>query len=159
MRGSSKHSGGRRRGHAVVEIALISPWIFLLFIGIFDCGFYAYAFISTANAARVAANYTASGVSALDDSQHACLAALEEMRELPNVKAAVQCPAFCARGSACTAGPVQVTATALDAAASPDGAAPGTLVRVQYQTVPLFPIPGLPQQMTIVRTARMRVRS
>ena len=41
-------------GHAVVEIALMSPWILLLFVLIFDFGFYSYAAISTANAARAA---------------------------------------------------------------------------------------------------------
>src|SRR6476646_3701085 len=47
-----------RSGHAVVETALMAPWLFLFFIAIFDFGFYAYAGIVTANAARVAALHT-----------------------------------------------------------------------------------------------------
>ena len=29
----------------MVEVALLSPWIFFLFVGIFDFGFYAFAVI------------------------------------------------------------------------------------------------------------------
>src|SRR5260370_28240415 len=76
---------GPTSGHAVIETALMAPWIFFLFIGIFDVGFYAYAGIVTANAARVAALYTSSSVGAAGDSAGACAYALEEMRSLPNV--------------------------------------------------------------------------
>jgi Flp pilus assembly protein TadG len=147
-----------RSGHAVIEVALLSPWIFLLFCGIVDAGFYYYAIISTANAARVASMYTSNTPSDLDNSQLACTAALEEMRQLPNIKNAVNCPANCASGSACTAGPMTVTATKLVAAATPDGAADGTQVRVRYTTVPLFPIPGLGGILTIQRTIQSRQR-
>ena len=50
----------RERGHSILEVALFLPWLFFLFFGVLDAGFYAYAFISTASAARVAALYTSS---------------------------------------------------------------------------------------------------
>ncbi len=142
-------------GHAAVEVALLSPWVFLLFIGIFDFGFYSYAAICTANAARVAALYTSSSPSSRNDSLGACQVAIEEMRQLPNVKSAVNCPAACAPGSACTAGPITFTAVAKDPGV--DGA-PASEVTVQYQTVKLFPIPGLAGQMTLKRVVQMRER-
>jgi Flp pilus assembly protein TadG len=46
------------RGHAMLEAALLLPWVLFLFVGAFDLGFYNYALISTQNAARVAAWYT-----------------------------------------------------------------------------------------------------
>ena len=40
-------------GNSVVEVALMAPWIFFLFVGVFDFGFYAYAGICMENAARI----------------------------------------------------------------------------------------------------------
>ncbi len=145
-----------QRGNAAIEVALISPWIFLLFVGIFDFGFYSYAGICTANAARVAALYTSSGPSTAADSGQACLLALEELRQLPNVKTAVTCPATCNPGSACTAGPMTVTAVSVDPGV--DGS-PASQVTVTYDTVQLFPIPGLAGKMTLKRVVQMRVRT
>lgn len=136
--------GDRRgtRGHAVVEIALMSPWIFLLFIGIFDFGFYAYAGIATANAARVAALYTSYDISTATDSAGACSYALEELRKLPNTRTLTNCSAL----------PVTVTAEIWNVAGEPS-----TRVTVTYRTVPLIPIPGFAPTATITRRAIMRV--
>jgi Flp pilus assembly protein TadG len=145
----------KRRGNAAIEVAVLSPWIFFLFLGVFDSGFYMYGAISTANAARVAALYTSSGPNTLDDSFGACQIALEEMRQLPNVKAGVSCPASCAAGTACTAGPVTFTAVSMGAGA--DGS-PASQVTVQYQTMQLITLPGFAGQMTLKRTVQMRER-
>lgn len=131
----------------------MAPWIFMLFLGVFDFGFYAYAAIATANAARVAALYTSGTVSTAADSATACNYALEALRDLPNVGSGV---------TTCTAqGPIQVTAAKSTATDPEYGSISYTVstVSVTYQTVPLFPIPGLMGQMTITRTARMRVTS
>jgi len=133
------------KGNAVVETALMAPWIFLLFLGVFDFGFYAYAAISTQHAARVAALYTSSSTSNVADDTGACYYVLEALRDLPNVAGSI---------TTCTSGPVQVTATGVT---GPDGAA-AAQVSVTYQSIPLFPIPGLMGQMTITRTAQMRVQ-
>jgi len=45
----------KNRGSAVVEAALMMPWLAFLFMGVFDFGFYAYASICTQNAARAVA--------------------------------------------------------------------------------------------------------
>ena len=41
-------------GSAMVEVALLAPWIFFLFVGVFDMGFYSYMAICVENAARAA---------------------------------------------------------------------------------------------------------
>jgi len=136
-----KRSG--HKGHAVIEVALISPWIFFLFVGALDLGFFSYALICTENAARVAAAYTSSSPSYAADANGACRAALGELSRLPNARTI----------STCNSLPVIVTATQIPGV---DGS-PASSVAVTYQTVPLIPIPGLAKQLTITRTVKMRL--
>src|SRR5690242_11566024 len=125
----------RRRntsGHAVIETALMAPWIFLLFIAIFDFGFYAYAGITTANAARAAALYTSTSTGAATDTAGACQYVLDELRKLPNVGAGtVSCgtvPAQDVQVIACkSGGACGFTCTAAE------GGATTACVRVIYQ--------------------------
>lgn len=149
----AKQSGpSRRSGHSVLEVALLSPWIFFLFIGALDWGFFSYALISTQSAARVAALYTSSSNATATDQATACAHVLDELRRLPNVGAAVQ---------SCASLPVMVTAQRVDQDSNPPSAdrAPASRVTVTYQTVPLIPIPGLlPGQVTITHTVEMRIR-
>ena len=104
-----------RRGHAAVEMALMSPWILLLFIGVFDLGFYSYAAIATQNAARSAATFTSEswGKSGLDSD--ACEIAVEELRGLPNVSSGTTCVVQIANMT--DAQPVAVDAEGLNPAA------------------------------------------
>src|ERR1035441_6069459 len=92
----------RERGHAVLETALMLPWVLFLFVGAFDFGFYNYALISTENAARVAAWYTSQTATTATDATTACTYALAELSALPNVGAGM---------TTCNAAPVVVTAT------------------------------------------------
>jgi Flp pilus assembly protein TadG len=136
----------------VVEVALMAPWIFFLFVGVFDIGFYCYAAICTQNAARaVALSYAQS--SALTS----CTVALGELSMLPNVN-----------GGNCSALPVQVAVTALNGSACADNGVGSAVTfaatpfcvqaAVTYQTIPLLPIPGvLMGRMTLTRTAEMRL--
>lgn len=136
----------------MVEVALMAPWIFFLFIGVFDMGFYCYAAICTQNAARAVALSHAQG-SNLDK----CTIALGELSMLPNVS-----------GGTCTALPVQVTVTELNGSACADAGVGSAVANaavpfcvqsaVTYQTIPLLPIPGvLMGRMTLTRTAEMRL--
>jgi Flp pilus assembly protein TadG len=141
-----------QRGNAVIEVALMAPWIFFLFVGVFDMGFYCYAAICTQNAARaVALSY------AQDSILSPCNVALAELHTLPNVN-----------GGACDALPVVATASKLDGSACPDSALPSGVLyaasqfcvqsSVTYQTIPLLPIPGvLMGRMTLTRTSQMRI--
>jgi Flp pilus assembly protein TadG len=135
-----------RRGHAILELALIAPWFYFLAVGALDWGFYSYALITTESAARVAANYTSGASSTLSDTTGACAAVLGVMRKLPNVSAGI---------TTCNALPIKVTATA---GTGPDSAAIST-VSVTYQSIALIPIPGiLTNQLTVTRSVEMRVR-
>jgi Flp pilus assembly protein TadG len=161
----------REGGNSIVEVALLAPWIFFLFVGIFDLGFYTYAVICTENAARAAALQTASGAGAQSPTD-ACKVAWDELRGLPNV-AGITTPT-------CDALPVVVTQTTLCTQATvkpttivcndpgpcadcgnttdPTGRAASSRVAVQYQSIPLVPIPGiLTGRMTITRIAEMRI--
>ena len=129
------------KGHAVVEVALMAPWIFLLFIGVFDFCFYSYAAISVENAARAAAIYTSS-TGAVTDQAGACRYAFQELQNMPNVGTA----------STCSALPLKVTLsqTTIDSQ-------PATQVAVTYQTIQLIPIPWLPGIYNITRVVSMMV--
>lgn len=70
----------RRSGNALVEVTLLAPWIFFLFVGVLDFGFYAYSFISTENAARAAALYTSQSKTAASDQADACTLVLAELK-------------------------------------------------------------------------------
>lgn len=129
----------------MLETALLSPWIFFLFAGIFDVGMYGYALISTQNAARAAAVFTSTTTAKAADSARACQFALSEMNALPNVRAL----------SSCNSLPLIVSASLVPVGA--DGA-PASSVSVTYQSPQLIPIPGLTGRLTVTRTAQMRVR-
>lgn len=118
-----------RAGHAVIETALMLPWIFFLFVGVFDFGFYAYAAISVQNAARVAAHNTSMTSGTVNDSGGACYYVVQELLGLPGVTS----------GMSCTSLPLTVVASGLT---GPDGA-PAASVTVTYRTLPLIPIPGV----------------
>ena len=134
----------QRSGHAVIELSLIAPWILFLFMGIIDLGFYGYALISTENAARTAALGTSADNATAADSSLACQYALAELRPMANAQSL----------STCASLPVIVSAAAATGA---DGA-PVSRVSVTYRTTGLFPIPGLMGQLTVTRTAEMRIK-
>jgi Flp pilus assembly protein TadG len=140
----SRHSS-LRRGHAVVEVALFAPWIFFLFAGALDAGFYTYALISTENAARVAAEYTSKSSATAADASTACTYALDEMNTMSNVKSLASCNSL----------PLIVTASPVT---STDGSS-ASAVSVKYQTAMLVPIPGLPGRITITRKVQMMLKN
>jgi Flp pilus assembly protein TadG len=147
MSGNGPATGQRpkRRGGALIELTLLSPWVFFLFIGIVDLGFYTYALIAVENATRIAAEYTSSSTLTQADQSGACTKVLLELANLPNV----------APLSSCGAAPLTVTATA---STGPDGK-PASTVSIAYRSISLIPIPGLLQsQLNVTRTTQMRVR-
>ena len=135
-----------RRGGAAMELAMIAPWAFLLFIGALDWGFYSYAVISLQAATRAAVLYTStSTATATDIAGNACPIVLGELRKLPNIGDSV---------TTCDSNPL-VTTTSVT---GPDSAA-AAQVSVRYQTIRMIPLPGLlSSQFTITRTAKMRLR-
>jgi Flp pilus assembly protein TadG len=135
----------RRRGNAVIEVTLLAPWIFFLFVGVFDMGFYACALICTENAARTAVAYTSSSAANAADTNGACGYALTEMYAMSNTRGLPNC----------NASPLILTATSVTGA---DGSA-ASQVQVTYQTMNLIAFPGFPGQLTITRTVQERIKS
>jgi Flp pilus assembly protein TadG len=136
----------RTGGSAMMELVLISPWIFLLFIGALDWGFYASALVSVQAGARSAALYTSTALANAADSDTACTIVLGEVRKLPNVGDSV---------TTCGTNPV-VTAARITGPDSVDA----TRVTVVYRTISMIPMPGLlAKQFTITRIVTMRVRT
>ena len=137
----------RARGGAMLEMVLIAPWIFFLFIGVLDWGFYASALVSLQAGVRSAVLYTSSNPSTASDSTTACTIILNEVRKLPNIGAGV---------TTCGSNP---SVAAYDITSGP-GSARASRVTVVYTSVSLIPIPGLLQkQFTVTRSAIMRLRS
>ena len=140
----------KTRGHAVIEVALFAPFIFFLFAGALDVGFYVYAAVAVENAARVAALHVASSSDIASDANAATYArtyVCNELRGLPNV------------ASTCPTSVVSVSVPAQPFSGT-DGD-PATQVAVTYTTVPLIPIPGLSAgprgQWTFTRVVQMRL--
>jgi len=163
----------KRRGSAVVEAALMMPWICFLFIGILDSGFYTYAAMATQNAARAVAVQTANAGGTVSNAA-ICTAAKNELLLLPNVGLVGTCAGTLAAVS--NAAPIWACAGILnDTASAPcvppavkcadcaGSGASGTNARsiqavVTYQSIPLVPIPGiLPVQLQLTRIAEARI--
>jgi Flp pilus assembly protein TadG len=159
-----------RSGSAVVEFALMMPWLAFIFVGVLDFGYYAYSAICTESAARVAA-ISASGSIGLANSAAGsntviCPQVLGELKGLPNIPNTLT---TCASGPGgiTNAQPVAVVAAVLtctttpkaaDCTASPLVPPSSTQVAVTYQSVPMIPIPGvLMSRLTLTRIAEIRI--
>jgi len=134
----------KERGHAIIEVTLMAPWIFFLFMGTVDFGFYSYAIIATQNAARIAVMQTSQTPTTATDSTLACNYVLTELNVLPNTRTLTTCGAL----------PLIVNPTTFVDA---DGAT-AARVDVTYQTINMIPIPGLTGQLSITRNAQMRLK-
>ena len=141
----------RHAGNAVIEVALLAPWIFFLFVGVLDFGFYAYALISVENAARAAALLTSRSKVAATDQIDACAIVLSEMT-------------WAAYGRTvqtnCQAAPLVVNTTLLNATTTPasEDGTDAAQVEVQYTTLTMIPIPGvLPPSFVVDRKWQMKI--
>ena len=131
----------------MLEMVLISPWIFLLFIGALDWGFYASALVSLEAGVRSAVTYTAAGEGTAAATSDACTIVLNDIRKLPNIGSSV---------TGCSSNPT-VTATYLP---SGPGGVKASRVTATYTSITLVPMPGLlRKQFTVTRSAVMRLRS
>jgi Flp pilus assembly protein TadG len=157
MRTTSIKRKRREGGSSIVEVALLAPWIFFLFVGVFDLGFYMYAASCTQNAARIAALQTASnpGLSSSQLQTMACNAAMLEMIRVPNTHTIASCGGT----------PLTVTQQTLTNASTPacadcavDTTGISSLVTVTYQSGLYVPIPGLlEKQLNLTRTSETRM--
>lgn len=141
----------------MVEVALMAPWIFFLFIGAFDIGFFCYALIATQNAARVGAMANSFSTGAATNTSATCQLVVAEMNSLPNAKTLVPGTYSCLTGRS----PTSTSPIALDLSASPETESDGStaaVVTVSYWFGTMIPIPGLLNgPVTITRTAKVPI--
>jgi uncharacterized membrane protein len=159
-----------RKGSAVVEAALMMPWVLFLFVGVLDSGFYTYAAMATQNAARAAAIQSANSGGTLTGVR-LCQIVKNEMGLMPNVGLVGTCAASQAAVSnaspmwVCTGNPLTNTASSqcgqparICADCTLDTTARSIQAVVTYQSIPLVPIPGiLVTQLQLTRIAEARV--
>jgi Flp pilus assembly protein TadG len=140
----------------MVEVALAFPWVLLLFMGLFNFGFYSYAAINTQHAADVAALFTSGYSGSASDAGTACGYVLAEMKYLPNLSGVTSCASYplIVQAASCASGPCSLPGPG---PACTTGVNCDTTVAVTYRSVLLFPIPGLMKQLTITRRTTMRV--
>lgn len=128
-----------------MELTLLAPWVFFLFVGVIDLGFFCYSLIAVENSARVAAEYTSKSPSVAASQSGACTRVLAELAMLPNSGSF---------STSCNAAPLVVTAASV---AGPDGST-ATSVSVTYN-FSLIPIPGLMAgRLNVTRNVQMRVQ-
>ncbi len=148
----------RRRGHAVMEVALIAPWIFFVFVATLNFGFYSYWMQAVANASRSAALAAQRrGVNAAE----ACTHVQNEMRGVLGFDGVTL--------GDCTSAtsPIKVCVVALGSAPVPAcgvtwpvsaDTKDSVLVSVTWETAPLIPVPGIVTDLTLRQDTEMRVQ-
>ena len=182
MMRQERNKNTRERGQAALEVTLMAPWIFFLFVGILDTGFYSYAAICTQNAARAAATQTAASAGAGTQSTTlACVAALSELSRLPNVTlslttcaanaaaitaakpVAVERKTLCgkdvdtAKITTCSGG-APTNPLCADCAVGLDTKGASSQVAVTYQMNKMVSIPGIiTNQLTLTRIVEARI--
>jgi Flp pilus assembly protein TadG len=135
----------------VVEVALLIPWIVFAFVAAFNFGIFAYALISTQNAARSAAMYASQSLTVAQSGTivtQVCPYALGELGDAPGVGSGV---------TTCTGSPVTVAVNAKTPGA---GNMNTVQVSVTYNTMQMIPLPGLMAgSLSITRTVEMPIRN
>jgi Flp pilus assembly protein TadG len=140
----------RRFGQAVIEVTLLVPWIVFSFVAAFNFGIFAYALISTENAARSGALYASQSLAVAQGGSVAtqvCTYALGELGDAPGMSGVANC----------ASAPLTVTVTPKTPGA---GNMNTVQVSVTYKTMQLIPLPGLMAgSLSITRTVEMPIRN
>lgn len=132
----------------MMELALLSPWIIFMFIGLFDWGFYAYSLITLETAARSAAVWNSNHGNAADVTMARTIVC-KEMQTLVNVSS-ISLNSNCGQSA-----PIIVNSESISPGT--DGGTDAKIT-VTYTTPVLIPIPGLlSRQFTITRVIKMKV--
>jgi hypothetical protein len=123
----------------------------LAFVAAFNFGIFAYALVSTQNAARSAAMYASQSLTVAQSGSivaQVCPYALGELGDAPGVGTGV---------TTCSGTPVTVTVTPRTPGA---GNMNTVRVSVTYNTMQLIPLPGLMAgSLSITRTVEMPIRN
>jgi Flp pilus assembly protein TadG len=145
--------GLSQAGLAIVEFTLAVPLLLLIFVGLVEVGRFAYYSILVANAARAGVQYGAQNMSNAQDDTGMQAAATNDAQNIASITAQS------GRTCECTDG---TTTSTQDC--SNGTCALSSYHRVVYVWVTasgtftsLFRYPGVPQSLSLSRTATMRV--
>jgi Flp pilus assembly protein TadG len=139
-----------QRGQNLVELALVTPLLMLLLVGIIEIGRFAYYSILVANAARAGAQYGSLNLATAADINGIKAAAENDGQNLAAL--AVSSTQLCgcngsSLGGACPAA----------GCAAPNHPLVYVQVTASGTFNSLFGYPGLPKTFTVSRTEKMRV--
>jgi Flp pilus assembly protein TadG len=140
----------RQAGQALLEVALVTPLLLLLAVGIIEIGRYAYYSILVADAARAGAQYGAQNLATAADTAGIRAAAENDGQNLAPLNVTVQHECGCTGsgiGGACPA----------TSCASPNHALVYVKVTVSGKFNSLFKYPGIPSSISCASTELMRV--
>jgi Flp pilus assembly protein TadG len=142
------------QGTSVLEMALLTPVLLLLLLGIIEIGRYAELSILVANAARAGAQYGAQNLVTAADNSGIESAALSDGENIPGLSASTIAPqALCG----CSGTPPSTCSVSPPTCTAPSH----LLVYVQVNTTgtftSLFRYPGIPSPITVNGMAQMRV--
>lgn len=146
----------RQRGAVAVEMAIVTPVLVLLMLGVLDFGRVMYAAMTVTNAARAGAGYGAQTGGTAVDYDGIRAASLADATNLPGDAyntdhVAVTPRRFCR----CVGMPGEVNCIAHGCTGAPEVYVESTAVR-DFHT--LVPYPGIPNSVQLSRTAIIRVQ-
>ena len=137
------------RGVAILELALIAPFLILLAIGIIEIGLYTRVAIEVGNAARAGVQFGAQSPSLSTNAPAIISAATADANEVATLTVTTATFCSCAKGSG-----IQVNmCSPTPSCGSKDHIDHFVTVTASKQFTPLIAIVGLPSSMTISRTA------
>ena len=154
----TRNSRSRRRidsrsaqsGQALLEVALITPLLMLLAVGIIEIGRYAYYSILVSNAARAGAQYGAHSLVTAADTVGIQTAAKNDGQNVAPLTVAVQ------QECGCTGSSIGATCPATGCM-SPNRALVYVKVTTSGKFNSLFKYPGIPTSITVSSMETMRV--
>jgi Flp pilus assembly protein TadG len=145
-----------QRGLALVELALATPLLMLLLVGIIEVGRFAYFSILVGNAAQAGAQYGAGSLTNALDVAGMQSAALNDGQNVPGLTVASPAPSsFCQCYNGTTTTTIACSQTSCPLAGYHRNVYVQVTTRGSF--TPLFNYPGLPGSLTVTRTVTMRV--
>ena len=145
-------------GQSMVELALLTPLLLLMVIGIVEMGRYTYLSVVLGNAARAGAAYGAQGLAYSADTAGIQAAATLDFNDNGETSGlSVSSSTICG----CDSGGTVTTSACTGSTAGTCGSGHWVVMVKVTATATfkaLFKYPGIPAQLTITDTAQMRVK-
>jgi Flp pilus assembly protein TadG len=155
---SARRALGKEAGQSLLELALLTPLLLLLLIGVIEFGRFAYLGILVGNAARAGAVYGAQSLAQSADTSGIQTAADNDFQNNgQNVNTLTVNPSL-ACGCDSSGTPTAAACAGTNAGLCTTGHWVVTLsVQAEGTYASLFKFPGIPTSVTLNRTCAMRV--